>query len=86
MVLVIALGLVLVAVLATATVLILRGRDDKPTAAAGSKQPRNQLAIVVGDKVVSAPSVNAPIIAGKVQIAGNLTQKDAEKLAADITG
>jgi len=35
--LVVVLGLVLVAVLATATVLILRGRDDKPTAAAGSK-------------------------------------------------
>ncbi|MEV0801549.1 hypothetical protein AB0I34_27900 [Kribbella sp. NPDC050281] len=175
-VLVVVLGLVLVAVLATATVLILRGRDDKPTAAAGSKPaaagsvqfrpvlaaepnacngsspaagelrcgtdgtryklgaveldgshvsevkaaqssndptwvvnlgldetgtksfseltteltakqpPLNQVAIVVGDRVVSAPSVNAPIIAGQVQIYGNFTQEDAEKLAADITG
>jgi preprotein translocase subunit SecD len=56
------------------------------TKLAAGEPPRNQLAIVVGDKVVSAPVVNAPIIAGKVQIAGNFTQQDAEKLAADITG
>ncbi|TDC28848.1 SecDF P1 head subdomain-containing protein [Kribbella albertanoniae] len=48
--------------------------------------PRNQLAIVVKDKVVSAPTVSGAITAGQVQIAGNFTSKEAKKLASDITG
>jgi len=56
------------------------------TKLAASQPPRNQLAVVVGSKVVTAPTVNGPITAGQVQIYGNFTQKDAEKLVADITG
>lgn len=48
--------------------------------------PKNQLAIVVKDKVVSAPSVSGAITAGQVQISGTFTSKDAKKLASDITG
>ncbi|MET7277754.1 hypothetical protein ABZS29_05935 [Kribbella sp. NPDC005582] len=51
-----------------------------------SKPPTNQLAIVVKDRVVSAPMVSAPITEGRVQIAGNFTSKQAKQLAADITG
>jgi preprotein translocase subunit SecD len=48
--------------------------------------PKNQLAIVVGGQVAAAPTVTSAITAGKVQISGNYTQKDAEALAAKITG
>jgi len=51
-----------------------------------NKPPTNQLAIVVNDRVVSAPMVSAPITEGRVQIAGNFTSKQAKQLAADITG
>ncbi|GAA1664863.1 hypothetical protein GCM10009745_03290 [Kribbella yunnanensis] len=51
-----------------------------------AKPPANQLAIVVNDRVVSAPSVSAPITAGRVQISGNFTSKQAKQLVADITG
>ncbi|WP_405062262.1 hypothetical protein OG474_11630 [Kribbella sp. NBC_01505] len=48
--------------------------------------PKNQLAIVVKDKVVSAPAVSGPISDGQVQISGTFTSTEAKKLAADITG
>jgi preprotein translocase subunit SecD len=48
--------------------------------------PKNQLAIVVRDKVISAPTVQSAIPDGKVQITGNFSKSDAEKLADDITG
>ncbi|MFB6721733.1 hypothetical protein ACFCV3_16275 [Kribbella sp. NPDC056345] len=51
-----------------------------------ARPPANQLAIVVNDRVVSAPSVSAPITGGRVQIAGSFTSKEAKQLAADITG
>ncbi|GAA0602286.1 hypothetical protein HPO96_19665 [Kribbella sandramycini] len=51
-----------------------------------NRPPKNQLAIVVKDQVVSAPTVSGAITAGQVQIAGNFTRAQAEKLAADITG
>jgi len=48
--------------------------------------PQNQLAIVVGGRVISAPVVMSPIIGGQVQISSKFTRQDAEKLASDITG
>lgn len=48
--------------------------------------PKNQLAIVVRDKVISAPTVQSAIPNGKVQISGSFTKAEAEKLADDITG
>lgn len=44
-------------------------------------QPRNQFAIVLDDKVVSAPRVNAPIAGGNAEITGSFTQKEAQELA-----
>ena len=40
------------------------------------------LAIVVDDKVYSAPVVNSPIIGGRLQVSGNFTRDDAEKFAS----
>ncbi|ONI73804.1 hypothetical protein BWI15_10305 [Kribbella sp. ALI-6-A] len=48
--------------------------------------PANQLAIVVDDRVVSAPTVMSAITGGEVEISSGFTQQDAEKLAADIRG
>ncbi len=40
-----------------------------------------EVAIVLDDKVVSAPRVNGPIPSGRTQISGNFTLQDAEDLA-----
>lgn len=50
------------------------------------QSPRNQLAIVVGHHVVSAPEVQSRISGGEVQIAGSFTQDEAQHLADQITG
>ena len=56
------------------------------TQLAALQPPKNQLAIVVGGQVAAAPTVTSAITAGKVQISGNYTKKDAEALATKITG
>jgi preprotein translocase subunit SecD len=56
------------------------------TELAAKQPPTNQLAIVVRDEVVTAPTINAPLTASQVEIAGSYTQKDAEALADKITG
>jgi len=48
--------------------------------------PQNQLAIVVRDRVVSAPAVLSAITGGKLEISSKFTQKEAEQLAQEITG
>ncbi|MFI7065076.1 SecDF P1 head subdomain-containing protein [Kribbella sp. NPDC050124] len=53
---------------------------------ATQQMPLNQLAIVVRNQVVAAPAVQSAIPGGKLQITGNYSQKDAEKLAGQITG
>ncbi|MFC0627437.1 SecDF P1 head subdomain-containing protein [Kribbella deserti] len=53
---------------------------------AAAPPPRNQLAIVVSGRVVSAPSVAEKIIGSHVEISSNFTKEQAEKLAAEITG
>jgi preprotein translocase subunit SecD len=40
-----------------------------------------QLAIVMDDELVTAPIINEPIRGGQVQISGNFTQEEAQKLA-----
>ncbi|PPK66911.1 hypothetical protein V5P93_004951 [Actinokineospora auranticolor] len=44
------------------------------------------VAIVVGDKVISAPQIASPITEGSVQITGTYSEQDARKLANQITG
>lgn len=56
------------------------------TALAKNQPPANQLAIVVGNEVVTAPSVNSPITAGQIEISGSYTRDQVEALAAKITG
>jgi hypothetical protein len=46
---------------------------------AGQTPPRNQIAIVVGKWVVSAPEVQQSITGGNVQITGNFTRAKAQK-------
>jgi hypothetical protein len=46
---------------------------------AGQTPPRNQIAIVVGKWVVSAPQVQESITGGDIQISGNFTQSQAQK-------
>ncbi|MGW7686620.1 SecDF P1 head subdomain-containing protein [Kribbella sp. NPDC054772] len=53
---------------------------------AQQQPPANQLAIVVHDQVVAAPSVQSAIPGGKIQISGSYTRESAEELAAKITG
>jgi preprotein translocase subunit SecD len=56
------------------------------TALSKNQTPTNQLAIVVGNEVVTAAAVNSPITEGKVQISGSYTRDQVEALAAKITG
>ncbi len=57
------------------------------TADLATKQPPlNQLAIVVRDQVVAAPTVKSAIPGGKLQITGSYTRHTAEDLAKQITG
>jgi hypothetical protein len=48
--------------------------------------PRNQLALVVDDKVISSPAVQGPIPGGKVQIEGNFTKDAAKHIADQLDG
>jgi preprotein translocase subunit SecD len=47
-------------------------------------QPRNQFAIVLDGKVISAPRTDAAITNGKPQITGNFTQASAKTLADQL--
>jgi preprotein translocase subunit SecD len=48
--------------------------------------PANQLAIVVRNEVVTAPTVQSAITEGKIEISGAYNRDSAEELAAKITG
>ncbi|MGI5321579.1 SecDF P1 head subdomain-containing protein [Actinomadura nitritigenes] len=60
------------------------------TATAARQQPGTpgqQIAMVVGGRVLSAPAVNGgPITGGSVQITGSFTRRQAEDLVARIAG
>lgn len=55
------------------------------TRLASKASPQNQLAIIVGDSVVSAPAVATPIPGPELDIAGSFTQKETEDLVERIT-
>jgi preprotein translocase subunit SecD len=50
----------------------------------GVGDARNQFAIVLDGRVISAPSTNAAITDGKPQISGSFTQEDAKTLADQL--
>jgi hypothetical protein len=52
--------------------------------AARRGSPRNQVAIVLGDRLISAPAVNEPIGGGEVQIVGDYTEASAKGLARQL--
>ncbi len=54
---------------------------DATTYFATQRAPANQFAIVLDGKVISAPSVSAPISGGKAEISGSFNQKSATDLA-----
>ncbi|GAA2907751.1 hypothetical protein GCM10010517_74180 [Streptosporangium fragile] len=53
---------------------------------ARESSPRNQLAIVIDGKVVSAPVVEEPIPGGEVQISGDFTRETATAYARRLNG
>lgn len=53
----------------------------KMTAQAANESPRGRIAIVLDDRVYSAPSVNGEIPNGNSQISGNFTIEEAKDLA-----
>ena len=55
------------------------------TTAVSSATPENELALVVGGMVVSAPVVRTPITSGRFQVSG-FDRQDAEALAAQLSG
>lgn len=48
--------------------------------------PRNQLAVVIDGKVITAPAVTQPISGGALWISGTFTKKDATDLARRLSG
>ncbi|MDO5287597.1 MAG: protein translocase subunit SecD [Actinomycetia bacterium] len=54
---------------------------DATTYFSSQQQPRNQFAIVLDGKVISAPSVSQPITGGRAEISGSFNQKSATDLA-----
>lgn len=51
-----------------------------------SAQNMGYVAIVVDGMLVSAPMIREPILGGQIQISGNLTVEDAERIAAGLNG
>jgi preprotein translocase subunit SecD len=46
----------------------------------------NQVAILINGRVLSAPSIQAPITGGSAQISGNFTRDEADQLARQLVG
>lgn len=59
---------------------------DLTTKLSKEQTPRNQLAVVVDEKVVTAPAVMSPITGGEVQITGSFDRNGAEQLVKRLTG
>ncbi|MGW3566686.1 SecDF P1 head subdomain-containing protein [Streptomyces sp. NPDC000941] len=53
---------------------------------AQEQPPRNRIAMVRGDKLLSAPTVASAIPGGEVQITGSFDRDEAEQLARDLGG
>ncbi|MET9349197.1 serine/threonine-protein kinase [Streptomyces termitum] len=57
------------------------------TARAATRQPpQNQIAIVLGDRLISAPLVTAAIEGGEMQISGDFNQTEADSLVKEMGG
>ena len=54
--------------------------------AADKTAPRNELALVVGGKVISAPRVSTSITGGHLQVSGDFTKQSATDLAEQLNG
>ncbi|MFI8325586.1 protein kinase [Streptomyces sp. NPDC085529] len=54
--------------------------------AAGRQAPQNQIAIVLGDRLISAPSVTAAIPGNEIQISGDFTRNEADALVEELGG
>ncbi|MFE9286602.1 protein kinase [Streptomyces olivaceus] len=54
--------------------------------AARRQAPKNQIAILFGDRLLSAPTVLAPIPGGHMQISGGYTRAEATELARQLGG
>ncbi|CAL9350306.1 Serine_threonine-protein kinase PknD [Streptomyces sp. enrichment culture] len=74
--------------------LILMTFDDKDARrfaeltarAAKRQQPQNQVAVLLGDRLLSAPAVAEPVSGGAVEIAGDFTEDEARALAKELGG
>ncbi|RFS85211.1 hypothetical protein D0T12_09105 [Actinomadura spongiicola] len=62
------------------------GRLTGKVAAQPEGSPTRQIAVVVGGKVISAPSVQAPIPGGAVMISGAFDRAKAETFVKRMTG
>jgi hypothetical protein len=55
-------------------------------AAVGSLDPQNQIAIIVEGRILSSPTVAAPITSGNVVLTGSFTKTQARLLASNLSG
>ncbi|HYQ62685.1 SecDF P1 head subdomain-containing protein [Actinophytocola sp.] len=69
-----------------ALVLHLNAKDTRTFADWTTAHTGERLAIVIDGKVVVAPTVQAAITGGDVQVSGNYTRDDVEALLNEITG
>jgi preprotein translocase subunit SecD len=69
-----------------ALVLHLNTKDTRTFADWTTAHTGERLAVVIDGEVVVAPTVQAAITGGDVQVSGNYTQDDVEKLLDEITG
>ncbi|MDN5724702.1 MAG: hypothetical protein L0G99_02050 [Propionibacteriales bacterium] len=53
---------------------------------ADNSDPQNRLAVLLDEKIITAPAVAGPIAGGTVIITGNYTQQEAEDLARRLGG
>lgn len=53
---------------------------------AGETDPKNRLAMIVGQELISAPMVQQAIEGGKLQLAGNFTREQVDDLVRRLGG
>jgi hypothetical protein len=66
-------------------VLTEKNRSEGPERESSPQTLRRYLAIIIDDRVLSAPTINSTISDGRALISGNLTQKDVDELAQKLT-
>lgn len=62
------------------------GKLTGKAAAQPHNAPGRRVAMIVGGKVISAPTVTQPILGGTVQISGTFSRSEAERLVQRMTG